>query len=160
MKTKLDKTGILSLFNDGERCESETFVDLEHIVNSLTDIEFFTMILDIYQTKKEISKHLDKIVKFLKISYELLERYQKDQTVAYLKRQLDGRYTINAGSVFDSGYDYWFSTEATTEKGAKQYFNIFKEIWFDNSIDSITKSEKLSDADIYQLDDSEIQNYY
>ena len=160
MKTKPDKTGILSLFKEGERCESEILADLEHIVNSLTDLELFTMLLDIYQTKKEISKHLDKIVKFLKISYELLERYQKDQTVAYLKRQLDGRYTINAGSVFDSGYDYWFSTEAITEKGAKQYFNIFKEIWFDNSIDSITKAEKLSDADIYQLDDSEIQNYY
>ena len=160
MKTKPDKTGILSLFKEGERCESEILADLEHIVNSLTDLELFTMLLDIYQTKKEISKHLDKIVKFLKISWELLERYQKDQTVAYLKRQLDGRYTINAGSVFDSGYDYWFSTEAITEKGAKQYFNIFKEIWFDNSIESITKSEKLSDADIYQLDDSEIQNYY
>jgi len=162
MTVKLDKTGILSLFNNGERCESEILADLEHIIDSLTDIEFFTMLSDIYQTKKEVLKHLNKIVGFLKTSHELLEHFENKETlqVAYLKRQLDGRYTINIGSVFDSGYDNWFSTEATTERGAKQYFNIFKEIWFNDSIDSITKLDKLSDHDIYQLDDSEIQNYY
>jgi len=160
MKIKLDKKGILSLFSDGERCKSEILADLEHIINSLSDLEFFTMLLDIYQSKKEISKHLDKVVKFLKISYELLERYQKDQTVAYLKRQMDGRYTINTGLIHDSGYDIWFSTEATTEKGAKQYFNIFKEIWFRSDVFSLDKTDALSEIDIYQLDGSEIQNYY
>ena len=160
MTVRLDKTGILSLFNDGKRCESEILADLEHIANSLTDLEFFTMLSDIYQTEKEISKHLDKIVRFLKTSYEHLERYQKNQEVTYLKQQLDGRYTINVGSVFDSGYDNWFSTEILNEKEARECFNIFKEIWFDNSIDSITKLDKLSDVDIYQLDNSEIQYYF
>ena len=156
MKTKLDKTGILSLFNDGKRCDSEILADLEHIINSLTDLEFFTILLNIYHTKKEISKHLDKVVRFLKTSYELLEQYQEGKTIAYLKRQLDGRYTINVGSIYDSGYDNWFSTEATTEKGAKEYFNIFKGIWFC----CVFSFDKLSDVDIYQLDDLEIQNYY
>ena len=160
MKTNLDKTGVLSLFSDGERCDSEILADLEHIANSLTDLEFFTMLLDIYQTKKGISKHLGKIVNFLKNSYELIERHQEGQKVAYLKRQMDGRYTINTGLIHDSGYDIWFSTEATTEKGAKQYFNIFKEIWFRSDVFSLDKTDALSEIDIYQLVGSEIQNYY
>ena len=160
MKTNLDKTGILSLFSDGERCDSEILADLEHIINSLSDLEFFTMLLDIYQTKKGISKHLGKIVNFLKNSYELLERYQDGQKVAYLKRQMDGRYTINVGSIYDSGYDAWFSTEATTEKRAREIFNIFKKIWFRKDVFSFDKTDALSDANIYQLDDSEIQDYY
>lgn len=160
MKTKLDKTGILFLFNDEERCESEILADVEHVINSLGDLEFFTMLLDIYQTKRGISKYLDKIIKFLENSYELLERYQKNQKVAYLKRQLDSRYTINVGSVFDSDYDDWFSTEATTEQEAKEIFNIFKEIWFKNDVFSFDKMDVLNENDIYQLDESEIKNYY
>ncbi|MFX0183352.1 MAG: hypothetical protein ACFE95_09760 [Candidatus Hodarchaeota archaeon] len=94
------------------------------------------------------------------MKYKILEEKIVDQEVAYLKKQSDGRCTINAGSIFDSGHDNWFSTEATTEEGAKEYFKHFVEIWFDYSMDSEDKQDKLNDMDIYSLESSEIQNYH
>lgn len=81
--------------------------------------------------------------------YEIISRVERYNQVAYLKRQEDGRYTINAGSKWDSGWDNWYSTEATSLAQAKAIFKHFIKIWFSETMDAEDKDEELSDMDLY-----------
>jgi hypothetical protein len=98
-----------------------------------------------------------------KITNKIILRFPSDSQIAYLKRQEDGRFTINSGLKGDSGYDTWYSTEASNEKQAKEYFEYFKEQWgklLDEKIDPMEFDDKLTDKDIYRLDESEMEEYY
>jgi len=88
----------------------------------------------------------------------IIEEYRHNDTVAYLKEQNDGRYTINVGSKYDSGSDLWFSTEATNEESAKGWFREFLRVWFSDK-DYLDKIDELNDMDIYKLDSKEIEEY-
>ena len=82
---------------------------------------------------------------------EIITKSKRGTQIAYLKRQEDGRYTINAGTIHDSGYDTWFSTEATTVTQAKDIFKGFLKIWFSET-DTMEKFDELDDVDVYTID--------
>ena len=92
-----------------------------------------------------------------------INKWKQENNVAYLKLQDDGVYTINAGNIYTSGNDVWFSTEATNEEEAIKIFDSFVNIWFntpDMISDYMTKEDIsihdiLNDNDIYLIDPSE-----
>ena len=95
----------------------------------------------------------------MKYKPRILREYKVGNQVAYLKRQSDGRYTINTGSRFDSGYDTWFHTEATSDSNARGIFRVFITTWFGSMDDNETRLDELSDYDIYTIDISEYDDY-
>ncbi len=91
---------------------------------------------------------------------KIIDKIKVGDNVAYLKKQDDGRFTINAGHTWDSGWDMWFSSESVNEKQAKSEFkDIFIDLWFDPSIFIQDKLDLLHQYDIYTLDQSEIEDY-
>jgi hypothetical protein len=91
---------------------------------------------------------------------QIIEEYQTGDRIAYLKQQDDQRYTINSGIIYDSGFDTWYSTEATTLEIAKQIFQDFIEIKYNTpKLDAEDIEYKLFDIDINSLDSEEIENY-
>lgn len=82
--------------------------------------------------------------------YKIIAKAVRGNQVAYLKRQEDGRYTINAGHKLD-GYDVWFSTEAISTAQARAYFKYFLKVWFSKTMDAEDKFDKLSERDLYTM---------
>ena len=84
------------------------------------------------------------------------------QRIAYLKKQSDSRFTINAGSELDSGGDMWFETQASNVKDARSIFKYFTERYqkmISGKISFEVFHENVNDKDMYILDDSQMENY-
>ena len=71
--------------------------------------------------------------------------------VAYLKRQYDGRYTINAGPATTGGCDEWFSLEATTLKGAQAYFRDFVNAYFNDEFSGLICGNIITDIEDWYI---------
>ena len=72
--------------------------------------------------------------------------------VAYLKKQRDGTFTVNVGSVQDSGSDTWWVLPVSNQKNALKYLSIIARGYASST--SAETDEKLH----YELNDMGIQD--